>query len=56
MSRQMITMYQMNDAMICTDPAGNCTGDDDVCTRIDKCPRHHAGNALGEGYIDRFIR
>jgi len=52
----MITLFQVNGAMIYTDPGGRCTGYDDVFTRIDKCRQHHAGNGLGEGYIDRFIR
>jgi hypothetical protein len=52
----MITMFQVNGAMIYVDPDGRCTGFDDVFTRIDKCRRHYAANGLGEGYIDQFIR
>ena len=53
---EMITLFQVNGAMIYVDPDGRCTGYDDVFTRIDKCRRHYAANGLGEGYIDRFIR
>ena len=53
---EMITMFQVNGAMIYVDPDGRCTGFDDVFTRIDKCRRHYAAVGLGEGYIDQFIR
>ena len=53
---EMITFFQVNGAMIYVDPDGQCTGFDDVFTRIDKCRRHYAANGLGEGYIDQFIR
>jgi hypothetical protein len=52
----MITMFQVNGAMIYVDPDGRCMGFDDVFTRIDKCRRHYAAVGLGEGYIDQFIR
>ena len=53
---EMITMFQVNGAMIYVDPDGKCVGYDDVFTRIDKCRAHYRGNGLGEGYIDQFIR
>ena len=53
---EMITMFQVNGAMIYVDPDGKCTGYDDVFTRIDKCRAHYRGNGLGEGYVDQFIR
>jgi hypothetical protein len=53
---EMITMFQVNGAMIYVDPDGRCMGFDDVFTRIDKCRRHYAAVGLGEGYIDQFIR
>ncbi len=52
----MITLFQVNGAMIYCDPDGKCTGFDDVFTRIDKCRKHYATNGLGEGYVDQFIR
>ena len=53
---EMITMFQVNGAMIYVDPDGAVTGFDDVFTRIDKCRRHYASNGLGAAYVDQFIR
>lgn len=53
---EMITMFQVNGAMIYCDPDGRCTGYDDVFTRIAKCRAHYTANGLGESYIDQFIR
>ena len=53
---EMITMFQVNGAMIYVDPDGAVTGFDDVFTRIEKCRRHYASNGLGAGYVDQFIR
>lgn len=53
---EMITLFQVNGAMIYCDPDGNCTGFDDVFTRLDRCRAHYAANGLGGGYVDQFIR
>ena len=53
---EMITMFQVNGAMVYCDPDGRCTGFDDVFTRIDKCRRHYTAVGLGEGFVDQFIR
>jgi len=53
---EMITLFQVNGAMIYVDPDGKTTGYDDVFTRIDKCRAHYATNGLGVDYIDQFIR
>ena len=53
---EMITIFQVNGAMIYCDPDGNCTGYDDVFTRIEKCRNHYINIGLGEGYVDQFIR
>ena len=53
---EMITLFQVNGAMIYVDPDGNTVGYDDVFTRIDKCRAHYAGNGLGSSFIDQFIR
>ena len=39
---EMITLFQVNGAMIYVDPDGKATGFDDVFTRIDKCRAHYA--------------
>jgi quercetin dioxygenase-like cupin family protein len=53
---EMITLFQVNGAMIYCDPDGHCTGFDDVFTRIARCRAHYAQVGLGEGYVDQFIR
>jgi hypothetical protein len=53
---EMITLFQVNGAMIYVDPDGVNVGYDDVFTRIDKCRAHYARNGLGQDYVDQFIR
>jgi len=53
---EMITLFQVNGAMIYVDPDGRTTGFDDVFTRIERCRAHYASNGLGADYIDQFIR
>jgi quercetin dioxygenase-like cupin family protein len=53
---EMITLFQVNGAMIYVDPEGVNVGYDDVFTRIDKCRAHYARNGLGQDYVDQFIR
>ena len=53
---EMITLFQVNGAMIYVDPDGNVTGYDDVFTRLDKCRAFYAQNGLGADYIDQYIR
>jgi len=53
---EMITLFQVNGAMIYCDPDGNSTGFDDVFTRISKCRAHYTAVGLGEDYVEQFIR
>ncbi len=53
---EMITLFQVNGAMIYVDPDGNVTGTDDVFTRLDRCRAHYERVGLGAGYVDQFIR
>ena len=53
---EMITLFQVNGAMIYVDPDGHNVGYDDVFTRIDKCRAHYAKIGLGADYVDQFIR
>ena len=53
---EMITLFQVNGAMIYVDPDGKATGFDDVFTRIEKCRAHYSNNGLGAEYVDQFIR
>ncbi len=48
-TEEMITMFQVNGAMIYVDPDGKCL-------RLDKCRAHYASNGLGADYADQFIR
>ena len=53
---EMITLFQVNGAMIYVDPDGKVTGFDDVFTRIAICRDYYRSNGLGSGYVDQFIR
>jgi 2,4'-dihydroxyacetophenone dioxygenase len=53
---EMITLFQVNGAMIYVDPDGNNIGYDDVFTRIAKCRAYYVKNGLGESFVDQFIR
>ena len=53
---EMITLFQVNGAMIYVDPDGGVLGYEDVFTKIDLCRRHYAEAGLGEGFVDQFIR
>jgi quercetin dioxygenase-like cupin family protein len=53
---EMITMFQVNGAMIYVDPDGAVLGYEDVFTKIDMCRKHFAACGLGEDYVKTFIR
>ena len=53
---EMITMFQVNGAMIYVDPDGAVQGYEDVFTKIDMCRKHYSNVGLGEAYADQFIR
>ena len=54
---EMITMFQVNGAMIYVDPDGGVLGYEDVFSKIDACrERITPASALGEGFVDQFIR
>ena len=53
---EMITMFQVNGAMIYVDPDGVVQGYEDVFTKIDLCRKHYASIGFGENYVDQFIR
>jgi 2,4'-dihydroxyacetophenone dioxygenase len=53
---EMITLFQVNGAMIYVDPDGGVTGYEDVFTKIDLCRRHFTSNGLGNDFVDQFIR
>ncbi len=53
---EMITLFQVNGAMVYVDPDGNTTGVDDVFSRLDRCRAHYGRVGLGVDYVDQFIR
>ena len=53
---EMITMFQVNGAMIYVDPDGKVLGYEDVFTKIDMCRTHFEAVGLGADYVERFIR
>jgi 2,4'-dihydroxyacetophenone dioxygenase len=53
---EMITLFQVNGAMIYVDPDGEMLGYEDVFTKIDLCRRHFTAAGLGEDFVEQFIR
>jgi hypothetical protein len=53
---EMITLFQVNGAMIYVDPDGGVLGYEDVFTKINLCRRHFAATGLGESFVEQFIR
>jgi hypothetical protein len=53
---EMITLFQVNGAMIYVDPDGAVQGYEDVFTKINLCRKHYAEVGLGEGFVDQFLR
>ncbi len=53
---EMITLFQVNGAMIYVDPDGGVLGYEDVFTKIDLCRRHFTDVRLGENFVEQFIR
>jgi 2,4'-dihydroxyacetophenone dioxygenase len=52
---EMITLFQVNGAMIYVDPDGAVLGYEDVFTKIDLCRRHFAETGLGDTFVEQFI-
>jgi 2,4'-dihydroxyacetophenone dioxygenase len=53
---EMITLFQVNGAMIYVDPDGEVLGYEDVFTKIDLCRKHYTDVGLGAAFVDQFIR
>jgi len=53
---EMITLFQVNGAMIYVDPDGAVLGYEDVFTKINLCRKHYADVGLGEDFVDQFLR
>ena len=53
---EMITMFQVNGAMIYVDPDGKVLGYEDVFSKIDVCRAHYIAVGFGEDFVAQFIR
>ena len=53
---EMITLFQVNGAMIYVDPEGDVLGYEDVFTKIDLCRQHFKAVGLGERFVEQFLR
>ncbi|MDH3650436.1 MAG: 2,4'-dihydroxyacetophenone dioxygenase family protein [Saprospiraceae bacterium] len=53
---EMITMFNVNGAMIYVDEEGKATGYEDVFSKIEMCSRHFEAVGLGRDFVAEFIR
>jgi len=53
---EMITLFNIQGAMIYLNEANQQTGYEDVWTKIEMCRAHYAANGLGADYVDQFVR
>ena len=52
----MITMFNVNGAMIYVDEKGDTVGYEDVFTKLEMCRRHYEAVGLGADYVNQFVR
>lgn len=53
---EMITMFNVNGAMVYVDEEGNAIGYEDVFTKIEMCMAHYEKVGLGKSFVEQFIR
>ncbi len=53
---EMITMFNVNGAMIYVDENGETVGYEDVFTKMEMCRKHYEAVGLGADYVDQFVR
>ncbi|MBX3596530.1 MAG: 2,4'-dihydroxyacetophenone dioxygenase family protein [Rhizobiaceae bacterium] len=53
---EMITLFQVNGAMIYLGPEGELAGYDDVHTKIEQAREHYEKVGIGAAYVDGIIR
>ena len=53
---EMITMFNVNGAMIYVDEKGETVGYEDVFTKIELCRKYYEQIGLGADYVNQFIR
>jgi 2,4'-dihydroxyacetophenone dioxygenase len=53
---EMITLFNVNGAMIYVDEKGETVGYEDVFTKIEMCRKHYEAVGLGADYVNQFMR
>ena len=53
---EMITMFNVNGAMVYVDDDGVTIGYEDVFTKIEMCTKHYEKVGLGGDFVEQFIR
>jgi hypothetical protein len=53
---EMITMFNVNGAMVYLNESGDTVGYEDVFTKINMCRAHYEETGLGAQFIDQFVR
>jgi quercetin dioxygenase-like cupin family protein len=53
---EMITMFNVNGAMVYVDETGTTIGYEDVFTKIEMCMKHYEEVGLGADFVKQFIR
>jgi len=52
----MITMFNVNGAMIYVDESGETIAYEDVFTKLEMCRKHYQEVGLGADFVDQFVR
>ena len=53
---EMITLFNVNGAMVYVDEDGKAIGYEDVFSKIGMCMKHYEKIGLGEKFVEQFIR
>ena len=53
---EMITMFNVNGAMIYVDEKGSTIGYEDVFTKLEMCQAHYEEVGLGADFVNQFVR
>ena len=53
---EMITMFNVNGAMLYLNEDGETVGYEDVFTKINMCRSHYEEIGLGGDFVDQFVR
>ena len=53
---EMITMFNVNGAMIYVDENGDSVGYEDVFTKLEMCRKYYREVGLGADFVDQFVR